>query len=199
MYLHKTLALGLATTLLLTAGCTPQAMAAPVNKPMHRADYDKKLVLDSQSENTSSFHCSNKDFPNGAMIIRTHSGDENGSSEVTCANFTQGGSQLKYENAAATEKTFKQSAYPSGGFVCDENKFIVGREHSGDENGNTTYYCRGLVGYWNEEIKTGDAYWSEWQKESNFDLECDYPEALIGFDHKGDENGDSRIKCAKLL
>lgn len=199
MHPYHSLALGLATALLLTAGCTPAPKPASPIKPMERAQFDQQLHLESRKESNSSFHCSNKDFEDGVMFERTHSGDENGNTEVKCANFKQLDARLKYESEGATKTEFSQNNYPSGGFVCEGDKVVVGREHDGDENGKTRYYCRGLVGRWGETIKPSDRYWSEEKEEKNFDLTCGHWEVLTGFDHKHDENGKSRIQCAKLL
>ncbi|MFB4394944.1 MULTISPECIES: hypothetical protein [unclassified Pseudomonas] len=46
---------------------------------------------------------------------------------------------------------------------------------------------------------TPDRDWSAWQKESASDLKCGEGKVLIGREHQGDENADSRILCATVI
>ncbi|WP_236238408.1 hypothetical protein [Pseudomonas faucium] len=48
-------------------------------------------------------------------------------------------------------------------------------------------------------IITPDVEWSAWQKESASDLKCGDSKVLVGREHRGDEHGNSRIRCATVI
>ena len=144
----------------------------------------------------SSFVCP----PDTVMTFRAHSGDENDPTTYGCKSGTV--EVLDFKTVAGDWSEWKQeSGKNSGGessFTCPAAQVIVGREHEGDENGNTRYLCarvlvRGSIGAW------GMQAWSDWVKESSSSFECPQNEVMIGREHKGDENGNTRYSCASIV
>lgn len=81
--------------------------------------------------------------------------------------------------------------------ACPTNQVLLGRAHSGDENGNTTYYC-GLILIDGQLVKVSAPSWSDAQRESNSFFAAPPNEALTGRQHSGDENGPTRYATASL-
>ena len=90
-------------------------------------------------------------------------------------------------------------------FEAPENMVVAGRRHGGDENGSTVYLyatlkaINGLGQIVNGNITLSDAHWSEWKQESNSIFIAPVGYVIIGRQHKGDENGNTRYKIAKIL
>lgn len=88
-------------------------------------------------------------------------------------------------------------------FLCPkEDQVIVGRMHIGDENGRTSYKY-GSISFLNDddnryEFKLSDIAYSEYKKESEFDFACDDGALIVGREHVGDENGNTRYAYRKL-
>lgn len=81
--------------------------------------------------------------------------------------------------------------------VCPSNQVLLGRAHSGDENGNTTYYC-GLILIDGQMVQVSAPNWSSSQKESDSFFAAPGDMALVGRQHTGDENGSTRYATASL-
>lgn len=83
-------------------------------------------------------------------------------------------------------------------FTCPTNRFMVGRQHSGDENGSTRYYCCNLSQSGVQVPRSGICGWSSGQKESSSNLQC-LPDGrvMVGRQHSGDENGTTWNYCCK--
>ncbi|QTZ93489.1 hypothetical protein [Streptomyces auratus] len=81
--------------------------------------------------------------------------------------------------------------------LCPTNQVLLGRAHSGDENGNTTYYC-GIILIDGRLVHVSAPTWSASQRESNsfFSAPANHP--LVGRQHTGDENGQTRYASASL-
>ncbi|KUN10251.1 hypothetical protein AQI95_00495 [Streptomyces yokosukanensis] len=81
--------------------------------------------------------------------------------------------------------------------ACPTNQVLLGRSHYGDENGNTTYYC-GLILIDGQQVKVSAPNWSAPQRESNSFFAAPPNEVLVGRQHSGDENGQTRYATASL-
>ncbi|MGV9383407.1 hypothetical protein ACWDRB_46860 [Nonomuraea sp. NPDC003707] len=94
---------------------------------------------------------------------------------------------------------YTQTVKESSGIpvTCPTNQVLLGREHFGDENGNTTYYC-GLILIDGQQVRVGTPSWSDSQRESNSFFAAPTNEALVGRQHSGDENGPTRYATASL-
>ena len=97
--------------------------------------------------------------------------------------------------------------------TCPSNTVVVARYHSGDENGGSQLRCGTFAAFDTENGDVGtckgnqvsgisitveDTYWSSWQKESgsNYDAPSGY--VIVGREHSGDENGNTRYKVGKI-
>ncbi|MFC5828793.1 hypothetical protein [Nonomuraea insulae] len=81
--------------------------------------------------------------------------------------------------------------------VCPHNQVLVGRAHSGDENGSTTYYC-GMILIDGQVATVSGPSWSEPQRESNSFFTAQGNQVLVGRAHSGDENGPTRYATASM-
>ncbi|WP_217370373.1 hypothetical protein [Nonomuraea antri] len=81
--------------------------------------------------------------------------------------------------------------------LCPTNQVLLGRSHSGDENGNTTYYC-GLILIDGQQVRVGAPSWSSSQRESNSFFAAPGDHVLVGRSHSGDENGSTRYATATM-
>ncbi|WP_237101868.1 hypothetical protein [Nonomuraea sp. MG754425] len=81
--------------------------------------------------------------------------------------------------------------------TCPTNQVLLGRSHSGDENGSTTYYC-GLILIDGQQVRVGAPTWSDSQRESNSFFAAPGDHVLVGRQHSGDENGSTRYATATM-
>ena len=76
---------------------------------------------------------------------------------------------------------------------------MVGRQHSGDENGYTRYNCAYLdIGGITYSPDAGTCTWSSGLKESSSSYVCAYDRLMVGRQHGGDENGTTWYRCCNL-
>ncbi|MFD0887859.1 hypothetical protein ACFQ08_25240 [Streptosporangium algeriense] len=94
---------------------------------------------------------------------------------------------------------FTQTVKESAGtpVTCPTNQVLLGRSHRGDENGDTTYYC-GLILIDGQQVRVGPPRWSISQRESDSFFVAPPNEVLVGRQHSGDENGQTRYATARL-
>ncbi|MGJ6967084.1 hypothetical protein ACSDR0_34735 [Streptosporangium sp. G11] len=81
---------------------------------------------------------SNSDYtapPNEALVGRSHTGDENGTTRYRTATLTWQGRPVQLTGTTSTGY-FKESNHTTH---ARTNQVMVGRKHSGDENGKTWY------------------------------------------------------------
>lgn len=103
---------------------------------------------------------------------------------------------------------------PTGMGSSDPYNAIIGRWHLGDENGKTEYRygpitilnkhhietftdARGTHDRW--EVYMSDIEWSDWCRESKSSFTCPTGTVMVAREHKGDENGDSRIGYRRVF
>lgn len=90
-------------------------------------------------------------------------------------------------------------------FLCPNDTVLTGRCHSGDENGKTWYEYSALAAFDENgnsvqgDIKIEDIQWSSWIKESSGNgFDADNNRIIVGREHKGDENGNTRYAIGKV-
>ena len=90
-------------------------------------------------------------------------------------------------------------------FLCPNDTVLTGRCHSGDENGKTWYEYSALAAFDENgnsvqgDIKIEDSQWSSWIKESSGNgFDADNNRIIVGREHKGDENGNTRYAIGKV-
>ncbi|MCP5118825.1 MAG: hypothetical protein GY953_49060 [bacterium] len=76
---------------------------------------------------------------NTVMAGRKHNGDENGNTKYYCAPLYKDGDPLAVDFETCEWSNKKKES--DSDYKCKDDRFMVGRKHSGDENGNTKYYC----------------------------------------------------------
>ncbi len=79
-------------------------------------------------------------------------------------------------------------------FQCDSGSVLVGRRHSGDENGKTWYSCSKVLADVTPVILK-ERYISPPIKESWSNFTCPLGSVMTGRSHQGDENGDTIYIC----
>ena len=91
-------------------------------------------------------------------------------------------------------------------FLCPSNTVMTGRYHKGDENGQTQYEYATLKAVdVNGNLVSGtitveDVKWDSSIKESSGNgYDAPANRVIVGRQHKGDENGQTRYATAKIL
>lgn len=85
------------------------------------------------------------DSPNGRVIVgRKHEGDENGQTQYATGIIKIDGESTSIENIYSTSQLKESSGIWS---VSSANSVMVGRHHSGDENGKTYYKYAKVIFY----------------------------------------------------
>ncbi|UTL82539.1 hypothetical protein [Pseudomonas putida] len=141
-------------------------------------------------EKNSKFDC-----PEDTVIVkRKHAGDEREQTNYWC-------SRLKQKNTLVTLSDPSTSVLfsESGGhyFTCPPNQVMTGRDHRGDENGDTRYRCATpKIG--DHALTVTPGPWSASQSESESSFDCQPGKVMIGRWHDGDENKSTRVRCATV-
>lgn len=153
----------------------------------------------SYSESSSNFLC-----PYGTVITgRYHSGDENGTTKYEYATLKAVNAQGQIVAGTITvedvrwELSFSESS--GAGFDAASNRIIVGRRHSGDENGQTSYATAivkfngqtTLVSNYTTSANIRESSWNWFRTASN--------QVVVGRHHGGDENGNTYYRSATIV
>lgn len=135
--------------------------------------------------------------PNSKVMVgRQHSGDENGTTYYNCCNAYRSGVQAVPYSLVWSASIKESSGTP---YTCPSGKVLVGRRHSGDENGYTIYQCAYLdFGGLTYFTDAATCSWSSGQKESSSNYTCAYDRVMAGRQHSGDENGTTWNYCCNL-
>lgn len=84
----------------------------------------------------------------------------------------------------------------SSSYTCPANQVFAGRDHKGDENGDTRYRCCAVVAAGTANyFSFAQAEWSAPFKESNSNFTCPEGKVMAGCSHTGDENGTTQYYC----
>lgn len=145
----------------------------------------------SMDENNSNFLCPT----NTVMTGRYHSGDENGLTQYEYATLKAVDEHGNAVSGTITVEDVQWSAAISessgSGFEAPTNRVIVGRQHSGDENGNTKY-ATAVVKFNGTAAFVGSITQSSPIKESDGRwFKTDSQRVITGRRHSGDENGNT--------
>lgn len=181
---HKTLAGVMVTAALLIFMPMETAIAA------NNGHIAPGAWSSSQRESSSVFQCGT----NQVVVARAHDGDENGNTRYRCASIRWAGASSTV-NAESWGPWVKESDGISS--WCGANRVVIGREHRGDENGNTRYRC-GVVQLGTAQLTLGAPSWTDDIRESNSSYSCPADQVMVGRKHRGDENGQTNYACALL-
>lgn len=103
--------------------------------------------------------------------------------------------------STATSDPIKES---NSTFVCPANMVMIGRKHSGDENGSTTYKSAPLMVDPNTGLSAAiqianPSGWIDAGKQSSLDYQAPAGWVITGRKHDGDENGHTFFQISQVL
>ncbi len=145
------------------------------------------------------------DAPGNRFIVgRQHEGDEGGYTKYATAIIKFNGNEVTAINRIATGNVKESKA---NWVVADDNRFMTGRHHAGDENGNTYYYFSearcifkpGDHAPSGTMIIPGEKHASPSMKESVSSFLCPSNTVMTGRLHCGDENGTTQYIYSHLM
>jgi hypothetical protein len=150
-------------------------------------------------ESSSYFECPN----NTVMTGRWHNGDENGKTKYEYATLqaVDNAGQPIEASITVEEKVwsnyFKESS--GAGFTASAGRVIIGRQHSGDENGNTRYLT-GIVKYNGKPTQITNVISAGPYKESNGTFyKTNAQQVIISRIHQGDENKYTNYQAGTIV
>ncbi len=160
---------------------------------------DTRTITVINSEKNSQFTCPT----NTVMTGRYHKGDENAATSYQYATLKAVDSTGNPVAGTITVENIQWESYvkeSSGiGYVSSNNRVVVGRQHLGDENGNTRY-ATGIIKFNGVETMLEESVESSAIKESSgIWFTTDNQKVLIGRRHNGDENGNTWYTSAKVV
>ncbi|MCB9759687.1 MAG: hypothetical protein H6739_07580 [Alphaproteobacteria bacterium] len=133
------------------------------------------------------------------MVGMKHSGDENGTTWYYVAPVSVAGNTVYTTDVVETTVSDESAGvYVVAAQV--KRQVMVGRQHSDDENGSTTYWFANLyvAGQPDWRLVMGPPRWSAPQKQSSCDFKCPPGFVLTGRQHRGDENGNTVFEYAPI-
>ncbi|MFY0255282.1 hypothetical protein ACDQ55_15140 [Chitinophaga sp. 30R24] len=101
----------------------------------------------------------------------------------------------------STSQSFKESNHS---FTCPTGTIMIGRHHSGDENGQTLYMYATLKAVDSSgntvpgTFEVENSGWSSPQKESSSDFAAPRNQVITAREHQGDENGQTWYKTGQI-
>ncbi len=128
---------------------------------------------------------------NQVLTGRSHVGDENARTTYYCSWILINGEQVRVSlgDWSSGQKESRSS------YTAPADQALVGRWHTGDENG-TTRYRPATLSWQGRPVRLTGADWSTQYTESKHTYHADYNRVLIGRSHSGDENGKTRYQHA---
>ena len=160
---------------------------------------NRRTVTSGMKESGSYFLCPT----NTVMTGRYHSGDENGQTQYEYATLK---AVDEDGNAVAGTITVEDVKWDSSlkessgsGYDAPSGRVIVGRQHQGDENGQTQY-ATAIVKIDGKATTLAEGVTSPSIKESSGTwFKTDASRVMTGRHHSGDENGQTYYTSAKII
>ncbi|MEV7009689.1 hypothetical protein [Streptosporangium sp. NPDC051022] len=167
------------------------AVASPASASAESAAAVTIRVERAHSETVPEWNAQFTCPTNQVLTGRSHVGDENKGTTYYCSWIFINDEQVRVYQGdwSPGQKESKSS------FSAPPNQALVGRWHTGDENGITRYRTATLYWQGRQVSLTGTA-WSGELKESNHGYQAAYNRVLVGRSHSGDENGKTRYQHA---
>ena len=82
-------------------------------------------------------------------------------------------------------------------FSVPTGTVMTGRQHTGDENGDTRYhYSR--IEFQGQAVVPASGSWSEERAQHEVEYTCPADQVMTGRSHEGDEQGPTKFRCASL-
>jgi len=141
------------------------------------------------SESIAQFNCP----PNQVLTGRTHIGDENRPTTYYCSTIFINNEQVTVHSGdwSGAQRESRSN------YVAPLDQALVGRWHSGDENGLTRYRTGAL--YWqNRQVRLTGAAWTGQYQESSHTTYAGDNQVMTGRMHSGDENGKTWYQYATV-
>jgi hypothetical protein len=170
-----------------------QVVSADAARPKSMVIIGERVNNGSVSEDEHRFLCP----ANMIWTGRDHYGDETGQTYYFCSPAMQD------EPVTVTVDSVWLGPYEEhkGDYVrCAADKVMTGREHRGDEEGNTYYQCGTPKAKFGNLQVVPDATWTHVGNETDSKFQCPANKVIVGRYHYGDEDGTSSTKylCATL-
>ncbi|WP_256725714.1 hypothetical protein [Streptomyces sp. IMTB 2501] len=160
----------------------------------HAAAASEIIIIDGYTQTVRESAGTPVTCPTNQVLLgRAHYGDENGNTTYYCGLILIDGQQVQ---VSAPNWSYSQRESNSF-FAAPPNEVLVGRQHSGDENGPTRYAAASLSA-WGRPVELTSYRWSPDQRESNSYSKAGEYEVLVGRQHSGDENGPTRYQYARI-
>ncbi|MFD9871577.1 hypothetical protein ACFXI8_00400 [Streptomyces niveus] len=179
--------LALMSTALLSAGMvtatTTEANAAEI------------IIIDGYTQTVKESAGTPVTCPTNQVLLgRSHSGDENGTTTYHCGLIIIDGQQVQVSAPTWSGSQREGNSF----FAAASNAVLVGREHSGDENGPTRYATASLS-VEGRTVELTSYRWTPDQRESNSYSKAAGDEVMTGRQHSGDENGTTQYQYARIV
>lgn len=130
---------------------------------------------------------------NEVLLGRSHRGDENGSTTYYCGQIYINGGLVEVSSPTWSNAQRESSSH----FEAPDDQALVGRQHTGDENGSTRYATASLtVG--GQTVDLASYRWAPGQRESDSHSKAGENEIMVGRSHFGDENGQTQYQYASI-
>ncbi|MEV8634711.1 hypothetical protein AB0395_23945 [Streptosporangium sp. NPDC051023] len=149
----------------------------------------ERVYSESVLERRDAFTCP----ANQVLTGRSHVGDENKWTTYYCSWIFINGEQVEVHSGdwTSSQRESKSS------YTAPTDQALVGRWHTGDENGMTKYRTGAL--YWQgRQVRLTNLPWSGDYTESNHTVQAGYNQVMTGRSHNGDENGKTRYQYATV-
>ncbi|MFF0146241.1 hypothetical protein ATK36_1309 [Amycolatopsis sulphurea] len=182
-------ALALACTAgILSAGSAAVAVAAPSTTA-------EIIIIDGYTQTVKESSGTPVLCPTNQVLLgRSHSGDENGNTTYYCGLILIDGQQVRVGAPTWSASQRESNSF----FAAPGDQVLVGRQHSGDENGSTRY-ATATMSAWGRTVELTSYRWSPDQKESSSYSKAGDYEVMVGRQHSGDENGQTRYQYARIV
>ncbi|MDR8413294.1 hypothetical protein MTP10_31750 [Nonomuraea sp. 3-1Str] len=165
--------------------------AATMASPAAAAVTIKVESISSQTvwEAGAQFTCP----PNQVLTGRSHYGDEGKPTTYYCSRILVNGEQAEVHTGGwSSPQRENRSSY-----TAPVDQVVVGRWHTGDENGMTQYLSAAL--YWQgRQVRLTDPLWTGEYKESSHIWQASAGKVMVGRSHSGDENGRTKYQYATV-
>ncbi|MEU8378614.1 hypothetical protein [Streptosporangium sp. NPDC048865] len=149
----------------------------------------ERAYAESVPEWNTQFTCPT----NQVLTGRSHVGDENAWTTYYCSWIFVNDEQVRVHLGDWTSGQ-KESRSE---YVAPPDQALVGRAHSGDENG-TTRYRTATLSWQGQTVRLTGAAWTGEYKESNHTTHAGHNQVMTGRKHTGDENGKTRYLYATV-
>ncbi|GAA3019961.1 hypothetical protein GCM10017559_50360 [Streptosporangium longisporum] len=169
-----------AFSVLTLAAATPATAATSSAAAVHTVRVQLHTVTTVKESAGAIVSCPD----NQVMTGRSHTGDENGYTKYSCSQIFIDDEQVTVERRGWVGVGRESSSL----FEAPENQVIVGRRHSGNENGYT-YYEQAALWWQGRQLRVVLSPWGSDVRESNHSVSASPYHVMTGRVHYGDENG----------